>query len=738
MPVTQEARFLRLAIEGQGADDFILVNFSGTEAISRLFSYQLEVLSEKSDVKPGDLIGKKLAWSVQYGQDQLRNFKGYISHLSLGGRGLYNMFSYRVVVVPWLWFLRCSANCRIFQNKTVDQIIKTIFSEYGFSDFKIDLKGSHPEREYCVQYRETAFNFISRLMEDEGIFYYFNHEKGKPGLLIADDPAAYTDFPGNSVHLSTDTQAFDHIDSWEHQFEFCSGKYTHTDYNFETPSTKLLTGDDTIITDVPDAKKFELFDYPGDYLIGANGKSRAKFRIEEEEAAYHTIAGSGNCATFTPGGKFQIEDVDSEKGKTYLITSIRHSGSDTNVSNNAGESDYSNTFVCIPSKVKYRPARVTPKPVVHGTQTAVVVGPAGAEIYTDKYSRIKVQFYWDRLGKVDENSSCWVRVATPWAGKQWGMIHIPRMGQEVVVDFLEGDPDRPLVIGSVYNAEQMPPYGLPANRTQSGIKTRSSLGGSPANFNEIRFEDKMGSEMLTIHAEKDQEIGVEHDEAHSVGHDRTKTIGHDETTHVGNNRTETVDANETITVHGNRTETVDKNEVITIHQNRTETVDQNETITVSQNRTRTVSQNESITVLMMRTHTVGINETITVGAAQEITVGAGRTVSVGGSQSVTIGSSQTISVGKSQEVSIGEDLAESIGKNHAVKVAEDNSIDVGKNFSLTAAESITLKTGDASIKMSKDGTIEIKGKDITIQGSGDITVKASKDITMKGQKIAQN
>lgn len=740
MAVTQQDRFLRVAVEAHGEEDFLLVSFAGTEAISRLFSYQLEVLSEKEDVAAGDVIGKKIAWSVQHGGDQHRHFKGYISRFTVGGRGLYDRFSYRVEVVPWLWFLRCTANCRIFQNQSVPDIVNAIFKELGFADHDklADLKRPHPPREYCVQYRETAFNFISRLLEDEGIFYYFNHEPGKPGLIFGDDPGAYTDFPENQVHLSSDTQPQDHISEWEHQFEFCSGKYTHTDYNFETPATALLASEETLVTDVPQSAKYELFDYPGGYLVTANGATRAKLRMEEDEAPYHTVRGAGNCVTFTTGGKFQIEDVEAEKGKTYVLTSVRHAGSDTSAGNNPGSSDYSNTFVCIPATVAYRPPRLTPKPVVHGTQTAVVVGPSGEEIYTDKYGRIKVQFFWDRLGKVDEKSSCFVRVATPWAGKQWGMIHIPRMGQEVVVDFLEGDPDRPLVIGSVYNANQMPPYGLPGNKTQSGIKSRSSLGGSPANFNEIRFEDKKGSEMVTVHAEKDQEIGVEHDESHWVGNDRTKTIDHDETSHIKHDRTETVDNNETITVHGARTETVDKDETITIHANRTETVDQNETITVSQNRTRTVTQNETITVAMMRTHTVGINEAITIGAAQEITVGAGRTVTIGGSQAITVGASQTLTIAADLTESIGGNRSETVGKNHAVQVTDDNSLQVGKNLTVTAGETITFTTGDASFSMKKDGTIYIKGKDITVDASGEINIKASKNITMKGQKILQN
>ena len=257
----------------------------------------------------------------------------------------------------------------------------------------------------------------------------------------------------------------------------------------------------------------------------------------------------------------------------------------------------------MPTAQQFRPKRITPKPFVQGPQTAVVVGPAGEEIYTDKYGRVKVQFHWDRRGKKDENSSCWIRVSHPWAGKNWGAIATPRIGQEVIVDFLEGDPDQPIITGRVYNAEQMPPYDLPANMTQSGVKSRSSKGGGPANFNEIRMEDKKGSEQLFIHAEKNQDIEVENDETHWVGHDRTKTIDHDETSHIKHDRTETVDNNETITIHGQRTETVDKNETITIHMNRGETVDLNETITIGGNRTITVSKSETATVALQRTHT---------------------------------------------------------------------------------------------------------------------------------------
>jgi type VI secretion system secreted protein VgrG len=384
--------------------------------------------------------------------------------------------------------------------------------------------------------------------------------------------------------------------------------------------------------------------------------------------------------------------------------------------------------------------------MVQGIQTAVVTGPGGEEIYVDKYGRVKVQFFWDRKGKKNESSSCWIRVAEQWAGKNWGFVCNPRIGQEVIVDFLEGDPDRPLITGRVYNAEQMPPYDLPGNMTQSGIRSRSSKGGSPANCNEIMFEDKKGSELVSIHAEKDQSISVEHDESHTVGHDRTKTIDNDETTHVKHDRTETVDNNETIT----------------IHQNRTETVDVNETISVGGDRKRTVSGNESVTVVMTRNHAVGINEAITVGGAREVTVGGFQAITVGAYQAITVGGYQAFIVGANHSLQVAKNLTENIGgdrgetvvgkrtdnigKDHQssvggsliVSIKKDQLVNVEKNFQLEAGEKIVLQTGDASITMNKNGTILIKGKDISVECSGKHNIKADGDIAMKGSKITQN
>ncbi|HKM52810.1 MAG TPA: type VI secretion system tip protein TssI/VgrG, partial [Isosphaeraceae bacterium] len=641
--ITQSERTLAITTP-LGVDVLLLLGFTGTESLSRLFSYQLELASTNDTISAKQIVGKAVSWSISRLDQAPRYFSGIVSKFVAGAVNNRQHRTYRAEVVPWPWLLTRTTDCKIFQNQNTPEIIESIFKDFGFSDFALELKGSFPKREYCVQYRETAFNFISRLMEYEGIFFFFRHEDGKHTMVLSNAVSSYTECPESPVEYSTGSLAPNHIQSWEHYYEFRSGKWTRTDYNFETPSTNLLTTTTTVI-DLPDAPKYEIFDYPGEYVIKGDGDPVTKVRMEEEEAGYDVVSGAGQCCTFTPSGKFTLQghEVGAENGD-YVITSIRHAASELSYGSTTEGASYTNLFTCIPASVIYRPPRATPKPMVQGIQTAVVTGPSGEEIYVDKYGRVKVQFFWDRKGKKNENSSCWIRVSEQWAGKSWGFVCNPRIGQEVIVDFLEGDPDRPLITGRVYNAEQMPPYDLPGNMTQSGIKSRSSKGGSPANCNEILFEDKKGTELVSIHAEKDQSISVEHDESHTVGHDRTKTIDHDETSHIKHDRTETVDNNETITIHGNRTETVDKDEKITIHGNRTEVVDKDETITIHGNRTETVDKNENITISGGRTENVSKDENITISG--------GRTENVSKDESITIGGGRTENVSKDESITI--------------------------------------------------------------------------------------
>ena len=763
------------------AGDLLFESMTASGGLSQLGEIQLNLVSRKGDLKPQDLLGKSVTITVQLRDDSKRHFNGFVTRFGIGAnRGRW--FGYQATVHAWLWFLTRTADCRIFQNKSVPDIVKDVFHDSGFSNYDFKLFRSYRKWVYCVQYRETDFNFVSRLLEHEGIYWYFVHEDGKHKLVLVDSHSAHDAAPGckslpfleEGAATAPDTEC---VSRWNASDEMQSGKAALRSFDFERPSTVL---DPSAKRDGPwRLDKAEVFDWQGDFIQLADGKQLADDRIDELQLHYQVTQGSSNAHGIEVGRLLSLtHHPRADQNADYLVTSVAISAHVDAYESGNTPGGFQCHFAAIPAAQQFRPLRRTPKPFVQGPQTAVVVGPSGEEIFTDKYGRVKVQFHWDRLGKKDEKSSCWVRVSHPWAGKNFGVIDIPRMGQEVIVDFLEGDPDQPIITGRVYNAEQMPPWDLPANATQSGILTRSSKGGGYGNANAVRFEDKKGSEQLWIHAEKNQDIEVEHDETHWVGHDRTKTIDHDETTHVKHDRTETVDNNETITIHGNRTETVDKDETITIHKNRTETVDLNENITIGVNRTESVGSNETIsigsnrsitvgasetaTVALQRTHMVGVNETIAVGAAQEVaigglqsitvgavqstTVGASRSVTVAGSQTHTVGGSQNITVAGGRNVKVGGKLASSVASDETRSVAGGRGTDVGKDDSLKvngklaidAGESISITTGSASIVMKKDGTITIKGKDITIEASGKVNVKADANIAMKGSKIEQN
>jgi type VI secretion system secreted protein VgrG len=592
--------------------------------------------------------------------------------------------------------------------------------------------------------------------------------------VLVDSHSAHDAAPGcaSLPYLKTGATAapeLQYISNWSFARQIKTGAMATTSYDFERPSTSLKA--QTVDPFEHELADYEVFDYQGDFIQAADGTQLTENRIDELQAQYELLRGSSNAHGLCCGHLLKMtRHPRDDQNAEYLVTSETI---DAQLSTGQGDGSgqgYHCNFSAIPSSQQFRPPRRTPKPFVQGPQTAVVVGPSGEEIFTDKYGRVKVQFHWDRYGTKNEKSSCWTRVSSPWAGKSFGFVQIPRIGQEVVVDFLEGDPDQPLITGRVYNAEQMPPWELPANATQSGVLTRSSKGGAYANANALRFEDKKGAEQLWLHAEKNQDIEVENDETHWVGHDRTKTVDHDETVHVKHDRTETVDNNETITIGVdrkekvgsnetidigvNRTETVGANEDIKIGANRSEKVAVNETITVGSNRSVTVSGSETKTVALQRTHTVGVNETISVGAAQEVTIGGLQAVTIGAVQTVKIGATQSTSVGAGQTLKVaaarsvevgaalatkvGADEARDVGGGRATKIGKDDAYKIGKNLVIDAGDSVTIKTGDASITMKKDGTITIDGKDIKINGSGKINAVASGQMVIKGSKVLQN
>jgi type VI secretion system secreted protein VgrG len=565
----QTYRLLRLATP-LGPDKLLLRSFTGREAISELFSFQLDLLSEDSTINFDDLVGQNVTFAITLADGETyRYFNGFISRFAqLPGIG--RLARYQAEVVPGLWFLTRTTDCRIYQNLSVPEIIKDVLERHNIRDVDFQLQASYPKREYCVQYRETSYNFIQRLMEQEGIFYYFRHEDGKHTLVLGDAPAANPPCP-NQKRARYEPAAGpgfaapeDYVTRWKLQHELRPGRCTVTDFNFETPTTSLLTSLESKIQQGGNTS-LEVYDFPGEYLRRDEGEREVRLRVEREEAAHAVVQGASVCRAFTPGYRFEFYDHErKDQNGMYLITSVTHNATEGGFYSGVGgpqEASYDNLFTAIPYSVPFRPPRITPKPVVHGAQTAIVVGPSGEEIYTDKYGRVKVQFHWDRLGKYNEKSSCWIRVSQPWAGKGWGGIWIPRIGQEVIVDFLEGDPDRPIITGRVYNANQMPPYELPAEQTKSGFKSRSSKGGSTQNFNEIRFEDKKGAEEIVIHAERDLTTTVENNETRTVYGKRTTAIKKDETLTISEgNRKETLEqGNDTLELwQGNRDVTLMK------------------------------------------------------------------------------------------------------------------------------------------------------------------------------------
>ena len=518
---------LQMVLKTSADDKLLFRSMSAQEEVSRLFEYQIIATSVDGALAADDFLGKPVAVSLQVGDGDPRWFNGMVSSFGVeGGDGRF--VSYRITARPWLWLLTRSADLRIFQSQSVPDIVSTIFAEYNGS-VSLKLSGTFAPRVYCVQYRETDFNFVSRLMEEEGIFYWFAHSADKHELVLADSASAHAEVPGfETVLFRVQQQALDEqaaIHQWHMRHEIQTGKLVLRDYNFETPGTDLKTVPASTSRAHAQAEH-EVYDYPGLYTDKPAGDERAKIRLEEAASRFGRFTGQGNTPGLAVGAKFSLADhprADQNAAYTVLATQIDMQLA-ANETGGAKESGFLCRFTLQRHDEPFRPLRSTRKPAVAGPQTAVVVGQGDpGDIVTDKYGRVKVQFHWDRLGKRDNASSCWVRVASPWAGNGFGMIALPRLGQEVVVDFLEGDPDQPLITGRVHNAAQMPPYELPANATVSTIKSRSKLGASDG-FNELRFEDKKGEEYVWLQAQKDRFEIVEETLKSQIGKDEHRSV----------------------------------------------------------------------------------------------------------------------------------------------------------------------------------------------------------------------
>jgi len=575
---TQDKRSISLETK-LGKDELLLTSFEGGEYLSNLFEFHLAALSTNHDIKPEDLIGEEV--TVNINTRNKVTFHGYINTFVYGDIQGHNMREYRFTMVPWLWFLSQTENRRIFQNKNTKDIVIEVFNALGFKDYDFKAHGGK-SREYCVQYGESDLHFVSRLLEEDGIAYYFKQNKGKHTLVLVDQKNAYDTCKDTNLAYSHGSTSENEITDWLHNYAIHKGVWTLNDYNFKEPA-KSQVAEAKTISKFKNNTKLQHYDYPGLYDFPSN-RELANMRMEAEEVSVNTIHGASTCSTFYAGGLFKLDKHTSKtEHGTYLLTSVMHSVSDSSYyAGNDGSIQYSNHFTCIPSEVHYRPALIHDRPVMRGPQSAVVTGPSGEEIFIDEYGRIKVQFIWDRQGKKDESSSCFLRVMQSWAGNQWGASFIPRIGHEVIVSFLDGDPDRPIVTGTVYNGANKPVY---SSKTQSGIKTRSTKGGTASNYNELRFEDLKGSEQIYVHAEKNMDTMVENDETLTVDHDRTKNIKHDENSTIGHDRNKTV--------NNNQSETIGKTKTISVGENHSEDISKNMTVHVGEDLKESVGANYS-------------------------------------------------------------------------------------------------------------------------------------------------
>ncbi|MBL8896539.1 MAG: type VI secretion system tip protein VgrG [Planctomycetes bacterium] len=634
----------------------------GREELSTLFEFTLELQRGSASFEPLDLVGKYIGIELAFDSTDARQLGGFVKRFAFAGFDEKGVERYRAELVPWLWFLTKRSNYRIFQQKSAVEIAEAIFGEAGFSDFETSgVTGSYPQYEYCVQWGESDFDFLSRLFEEEGIFYFFRFEANRHVLVLADSTASYTESTIAELEYVSHEASTTQLSAWEHRFEFVSGKWGHTDYDFQAPTTSLLKEIDTVLT-LPNAATFHRFEYPGRYTEAQHGEAKVRARMEAEEAQHSVVEAQGGCPALALGVKFRLKHTryELDDGKSFVVTALQHAASQTG--------GYSNQFCCVPDDVLVRPQRRTPKPHVRGPQTAMVVGPSGAEVHTDEHGRIKVQFHWDREGQRDDASSCWIRVMQPSAGKGAGVLFLPRVGQEVVVEFLDGDPDRPLVTGAVYNANTTPAFALPGSKTISGWRSRSH-GGATNAVNELSFDDTKDAELIYLHAQKDEQ--------HRVLHDRKDFVGNDEH--------RTIVANSKLSVGGD-THATYTGDVLT-------QIDGSESAKIAGDRKEKVE------------------------GADNLEVGGDALQKIAGELGLDVGSKMKTKVGQELHVDAGMKMLLKSGQDWAAEGGMNMHLKGGMNVVIEAGTQLTLKAGAGFVVISASG-VAISGPQVMINSGG--------------------
>lgn len=726
-----------------GSDSLLFWMLTGEEKLSAPFRFQVDLLSKDFTLDRQKLLGQNMTVAIPGQSGAERYLSGKVTAVAVRSEELdgTRYAVYQTTLEPDFWPMMRDRNFRIFQQQRVPDIAKTLFTEYNVN-IEDKLTRSYRQWDYCVQYAESSFQFLSRLLELEGISYFFRHHKDGHTLVLMDDYSQADAFPGYET-LPWHAQASGGAVNEEGISQLLAlhvvtpGLYSTDDYDFRKPHAWMLQTLQNPVSPTPG--RIDVYDWPGRFVEHGDGESYARIRQQSWQAAQQQTQGTATATGIAPGHTFTLINAphyaDNAKwlvvGAHYAFEENQYASGDT------GEAKHRIDFTVIPAATPFRPPVATDWPRTYGPQTARVVGPKGESIWTDKYGRVKVKFHWDRESQGDENSSCWVRVSSAWAGQGYGGVQIPRVGDEVVVDFINGEPDRPIIIGRVYNEASMPPWALPAAATQMGFMSRSK-DGSPDNANALRFEDKPGEEQFWLHAERNMDTEVENDETHDVGSNRTKTVGKDETSHIKQNRTRTVDGNETVTVGQDRSKTINGNETTTVQQNRTESVKGNETLSVDQNRDETITGNHTTTVKSNNTGTVEGNQTLTVVQDRSRTVQGNETVSVQQNRTVNVTGNQTLDVTGNRNVTVHSSEVRTVTQK------QDVSIGAGRTLSITggdtrftqgsvadsATDTFRINVGESGILIG-NGSVEITA------GGSTITVNAT-GVMVNGKKIELN
>jgi type VI secretion system secreted protein VgrG len=717
--------------------------FSGQEKLSEPFRFQVDLLSQDFAIDRQAMLGKNMTVVVpgQWGQE--RYLSGKITAVSVRAEDLGDTryAVYQTTLEPDFWPMMRDRNFRIFQQQRVPDIVATLLSEHNVK-FEDKLTRSYRQWDYCVQYAESSFQFMSRLLELEGISYLFRHDKDGHTLVLMDDYQQAEAFPGYETipwHAQSGGGAVgeEGISQLMASHVVTPGLYSTDDYDFRKPHAWMLQTLQNPVSPTPG--KIDVYDWPGRFMEHGDGEAYARIRQQSWQAEQQQTQGIATATGIVPGHTFTLVRAPNLADNAKWLVIGAHYDFEENqyASGGADSTQQRIAFSVIPASTPFVPSSKTDWPRTYGPQTARVVGPKGESIWTDKYGRIKVKFHWDRESQGDENSSCWVRVSSAWAGQGYGGVQIPRVGDEVVVDFINGEPDRPIVIGRVYNEASMPPWALPAAATQMGFMSRSK-DGSPDNANALRFEDKPGEEQLWLHAERNMDTEVENDETHDVGSNRTKTVGKDETSHIKQNRTRTVDGNESVTVGKDRSKTINGNEITTVAQNRTESVKGNETLSVEQNRDETITGNHTATVKSNHTGTVEGNQSLTVVQDRTRQVQGNESVSVQQNRNVQVTGNQTLGIAGNHDVSVTGKQTQNITSKQEVTIGAGRTLSItGGDTRFTQGSVTDSATDTLHINVGESGILIGNGSVEITAGGSTITINAA-GVMVNGKKIELN